>query len=168
MSVQPDNASYHTSVMLNEVVSILKPEPGKIFVDGTLGAGGHALAIAQHLRPGGRLIGIDRDPEAIAEAGKNLVAYSDIVTIVKSRFDSLAGVLDTLDISHVDGVLFDLGVSSHQLDATYRGFSFKDPDAPLDMRMDQSSDGVLAADILNNLSERELTELIRNNSDEEN
>lgn len=166
MRSKPDITSYHTSVMLDRVVAHLRPGPGKIFVDCTLGAGGHSLAIASQIRPGGRLIGIDRDPEAIDEAGKNLADYSDVVTLVQARFDAIHEVLDTLNIPFVDGVLFDLGVSSHQLDAAYRGFSFKDPDAPLDMRMDQSKDGVTAADLLNSLSEGELTALIRDNSDE--
>ena len=166
MSEVTDSASYHIPVMLDEVVAHLKPGSGKTFVDATLGAGGHSLAIASNLRPNGRLIGIDRDPEAIAEAGGNLADYSDVVTLVQARFDAIDDVLDTLNIPTVDGVLFDLGVSSHQLDAAYRGFSFKDPNAPLDMRMNQSQEGTTAADLLNDLSEAELTVLIRENSDE--
>ena len=166
MSEVTDSASYHIPVMRDEVVAHLKPGPGKVYVDCTLGAGGHSLAIASQIRPGCRLIGIDRDPEAIAEAGRNLADYSDVVTLVQARFDAIHDVLETLTIPSVDGVLFDLGVSSHQLDAAYRGFSFRDPDAPLDMRMNQSQGDVTAADLLNDLTEGELTALIRDNSDE--
>lgn len=157
---------YHVPVMRDEVVALLKPVPGRVIVDATLGAGGHSRALAEHLRPGGRLIGIDRDPEAIEEAGRNLSDLKDVVTLVRARFDAIALLLGAQNIPSADGILFDLGVSSHQLDAPYRGFTFRDPGAKLDMRMDQTEEGPTAADLLNGLSERELTALIRDNSDE--
>ena len=152
--------------MRDAVVEVLAPRPGRIFVDATLGGGGHAAALAAHLAPGGRLIGVDQDPEALAEASRTLKPFADLVTLVQARFDSLPQVLDRLQVETIDGVLFDLGVSSHQLDTPARGFSFKEPGAPLDMRMDPAASGPTAADLLNSLPERELTTLIRENSDE--
>lgn len=152
--------------MLAEALEALDPQPGKIMVDATLGGGGHARAIAARLRPGGRLIGIDQDPDAVAEAGRALADLADVVTVVSARFDAIAGVLDGLGIDKIDGALFDLGVSSYQLDTPTRGFSFKDPDAALDMRMNPTGGGPTAADLLNTLGERDLAALIRENSDE--
>ncbi|MEO7718972.1 MAG: 16S rRNA (cytosine(1402)-N(4))-methyltransferase RsmH [Capsulimonas sp.] len=157
---------YHIPVLRDAVVELMAPGPGKIFVDGTLGAGGHAGAVAAHLAPGGRMIGIDQDPAALAEAGRNLAEFGDIVTTVHARFDEIPQALDRLGIDKIDGALFDLGVSSHQLDTPERGFSFKDPSAILDMRMNTAHGGRTAADLLNTLDERALTTLIRDNSDE--
>ncbi len=152
--------------MLPETLAILEPSPGRVFLDCTLGGGGHAEALLERLLPGGRLIGLDRDPEALAEAGGRLARFGEAVILRQARFDALGDVLDSLGIDAVDGVLFDLGVSSHQLDTPARGFSFKDPDALLDMRMNPSGGGPTAADLLNTMEERALSTLIRENSDE--
>lgn len=157
---------YHVPVMLTETLAILEPSPGKIFLDCTLGGGGHAEAILEQITPGGRLIGLDRDPEALAEAGARLARFGEAVILRQARFDTLGNVLDSLQIDAVDGVLFDLGVSSHQLDTPTRGFSFKEADALLDMRMDAGGGGQTAADLLNTMEERALSTLIRDNSDE--
>jgi len=158
--------SYHVPALLTETLEYLAPQPGQVFVDATVGGGGHARAIAERVRPGGRIVGIDRDPDALAEAGRVLAPFGDTITLVGARFDALSAVLDKLGIAAVNGVLFDFGVSSHQLDVPMRGFSFKDPQAPLDMRMNPAGGGATAADLLNTLSERELSTLIRDNSDE--
>lgn len=160
------DSPYHVPVMLAETLAVLEPSPGKVFLDCTLGGGGHAEAILERITPGGRLIGLDRDPEALAEAGARLARFGEAVILRQARFDNLGDVLDSLQIDGVDGVLFDLGVSSHQLDTPERGFSFKDPAALLDMRMDASSGGPTAADLLNTMEERALSTLIRANSDE--
>jgi 16S rRNA (cytosine1402-N4)-methyltransferase len=152
--------------MLKQVVDMLAVAPGKIIVDATLGGGGHSNRIAEALQPGGKLIGIDRDPDALEEAGRVLRPWGDSVVLVHDRFDNIQNIIGRLQIDHIDGVLFDLGVSSHQLDTPERGFSFKDEGAALDMRMDSTSSGPTAADLVNSLSERELTELIRGYSDE--
>lgn len=157
---------YHVPVLRDETLVLLDPQPGRVFVDATLGGGGHARAVAERIRPGGRLIGIDQDPDALAEAGRALADLADVVTLVSARFDAIPSVLDGLGLDKVDGLLFDLGVSSYQLDTPARGFSFKDPDAPLDMRMNPTGGGATAADLLNTLPERDLTALIRDNSDE--
>ena len=157
---------YHVPVMLAEVLESLRPQAGQVIVDATLGGGGHAREIAARLRPGGRLIGIDQDPDAVAEVARSLGSLSDVVTVVPARFDAIADVLDGLGIEKVDGVLFDLGVSSYQLDTPARGFSFKEADALLDMRMNPGGHGPNAADLLNTLGERDLAALIRENSDE--
>jgi 16S rRNA (cytosine1402-N4)-methyltransferase len=148
--------------MLDEVLTALAPQPGEVMVDATIGGGGHAAQIAARLQPGGRLIGIDQDPEA----RKVLAPFGESVRLIAARFDSLGAALAEQNIEKVDGVLFDLGVSSYQLDMPIRGFSFKDPDAKLDMRMNPQQAGPTAADLLNTLPERELAALIRENSDE--
>jgi len=152
--------------MLARVLEILDPKPGKIVVDATLGGGGHSIELVRRLLPGGRLVGIDQDTDAIHAAGARLAEYGDAVSLAHSRFDQIAAVLDGFGIDKIDGALFDLGVSSYQLDTPLRGFSFKDPDAPLDMRMNPESTGSTAADLVNTLSERELATLIREYSDE--
>ena len=159
-------AAYHVPVMRDEALALLDPQPGRVFVDATTGGGGHAAAVAARLAPGGRLIGLDQDPDALEEAERALAQFSDTVTLVQARFDTLPLVLDGLGVAAVDGVLFDLGVSSYQLDTPARGFSFKDPDAPLDMRMNPAQAGPTAAALLNTLPERALATLIRENSDE--
>lgn len=157
---------YHVPVMLAETLAVLAPKPGGVFLDCTLGGGGHAEAILTEIMPGGRLIGIDQDRDALDAAGVRLSRFGDAVTLVQARFDELSAVLDTLGIESVNGILFDLGVSSHQLNTPERGFSFKDPEALLDMRMNPDAGGISAADLLNTLGERELSTLIRENSDE--
>lgn len=147
----------HISVLLSECISNLNISPDGIYVDGTLGMGGHSLEIAKRLKEG-RLICIDKDDFAIENARIRLKEYEDRITFVKSDFRNIAGVLSSLDISEVNGMLFDLGVSSPQLDDAPRGFSYMN-DAPLDMRMDRSSP-LTAYDIVNTRSEAELAEIL--------
>ncbi|MEK6285412.1 MAG: 16S rRNA (cytosine(1402)-N(4))-methyltransferase RsmH [Acidobacteriota bacterium] len=146
----------HEPVLLNEVVEWLRPEEGT-FVDCTIGLGGHAHAILA-ASPRTAIIGIDRDPEALAVARERLSIFEDRVQLVRANFESIASVLEQTGTVEVRGVLADLGVSSLQLGRSERGFSFAS-DAPLDMRMDQSN-GPTAADLVNQLSERELADLI--------
>ena len=149
----------HVSVMPDEVIRFLEPIQGGCYLDGTLGGGGHSALIAGLCMPGGTLIGFDRDQEALAAAGGKLAVYGEGVRLVHGNFASLAGQLATMGIIGLDGFIFDLGVSSHQLDSRERGFSFQQ-DAPLDMRMDTSC-GETAADLVNNLTEVELERIIR-------
>lgn len=148
----------HISIMLPEVIEGLDIKPDGIYVDGTLGGGGHSYEIVKRLESG-RLIGIDRDADAIEAATERLAPYADRVTIVRDNYANAINVLQNLEIKKVDGVLLDLGVSSHQLDDADRGFSYK-ADAPLDMRMDQS-ESLTAEDIVNDYSESELYHIIR-------
>ena len=146
----------HTPVMVDEVDAHLEPSRGGVFVDCTVGLGGHTRRM---LEAGAtRVIGIDRDPDALAEAREALRAYGDRVSLVHSDYRNLVEVLDARGIALVDGVLADLGVSSMQLDAPDRGFSFR-RDEPLDMRMDRSS-GATAADMLAAVDERTLADVI--------
>ena len=149
----------HKSVLLEETVDSLNVKPGGIYVDGTLGGGGHSLEICKRLNGQGRLIGIDQDQDAINAATKRLEEYKDLVTIVRSNYEEIADVLRSLDIESVDGIVLDLGVSSYQLDDAERGFSYM-ADAPLDMRMDQRNSKT-AKDIVNEYSEMELYRVIR-------
>lgn len=151
----------HISVMLEQAVNGLNVTSGGIYVDGTAGGGGHSFEIARRLQSG-RLICLDRDPDAIAAATERLKGFS-FVTIVKSRFSQLDKVLDELGIDKIDGLLLDLGVSSHQFDEGKRGFSYN-YDAPLDMRM--SKEGTSAKDIVNSYSEQALCDIFRKYSDE--
>ena len=143
-----DNAK-HVSVLLDECIENLAIKPDGIYVDGTLGLGGHSYEIASRLTPG-RLIGIDRDETAIARAGERLAPFAGKITLVHGNFSDTASILDDLGIDAVDGMLFDLGVSSPQLDEAERGFSYMN-DAPLDMRMDRS-EGLTAYDVVNDYS----------------
>lgn len=155
----------HYSVMRGECIDALDIKPNGVYVDCTLGGGGHSELIAQKLE-GGMLIGIDQDSDAISAAAKRLEEYSDRVTLVKNNFSNIRSVLEELGIPAVDGVLFDLGVSSYQLDNAQRGFSYRF-DAPLDMRMSQ--DGLLTArDIVNTYSEKELSKIIFDYGEEKN
>ena len=149
----------HTSVLLEPSIEQLQIRPNGIYVDGTLGGGGHSYHIAERLTKDGRLIGIDRDEEAICAASKRLEPFTDRVTIVKNNYGNIREVLDRLEISQVDGILLDLGVSSYQLDTAERGFSYM-ADAPLDMRMDREESRT-AWDIVNTYSEQELFRVIR-------
>ena len=144
---------HHVSVLLQECIDGLNIKPDGIYVDGTLGGAGHSSQIAQRLTTG-RLIGIDRDPIALAAAGKRLEPYMDRVTLVHSNFCEMAQVLEDLDIHGVDGILMDLGVSSPQLDDGERGFSYM-VDAPLDMRMN-NEDALSAEIVVNTWSQEEL------------
>lgn len=149
----------HKSVLLDETIENLCIKPDGIYVDGTLGGGGHSYEICKRLGEGGRLIGIDQDEDAIRAAGLRLNEFKDKVTIVRDNYRNIADVLKTLSISHVDGIVLDLGVSSYQLDTIERGFTYKE-DAPLDMRMDNRNDKT-AADIVNEYSEFDLYRIIR-------
>ena len=131
------NHPVHISVLLNECMEALRIRPDGIYVDGTLGLGGHSFEIAKRLTTG-LLIGIDRDETAIERAGKRLVPFGERVRLVHGNFSDVAAILDRLGVDAVDGMLFDLGVSSPQLDEAHRGFSYMQ-DAPLDMRMDGSA-----------------------------
>lgn len=148
----------HKSVLLYETVGSLNIKPGGLYVDGTLGGGGHAYEVCKRLGSG-KLIGIDQDADAIEAAGKRLLPFQDKVTIVRSNYANIKEVLKELEIEGVDGIYLDLGVSSYQLDTASRGFTYRE-DAPLDMRMDQRND-VTAAHIINTYSEMELYRIIR-------
>jgi len=147
----------HIPVLLNETLAFLSPERGGIFVDGTLGGGGHAEAVLSRLPQTGRLIGIDRDWEAVRAAGDRLASFRNRFTALHGNFFDMKALLGGIGVSQVDGILFDLGVSSHQLDTQTRGFSYK-TDAPLDMRMDQGAP-LSARDVVNTYSEQELTRI---------
>lgn len=147
----------HEPVMRDEVLSWLVGNKTGVYVDGTIGGGGHALAILENTRA--HLIGIDRDAEAIRAARQRLEPFQSRVTLVKGNFADLASVLGGLGIEKVDGVILDLGVSSHQLDAAHRGFSFG-RSAPLDMRMDRD-EKLRAYDIVNGFTPSELEKVIR-------
>lgn len=149
----------HTSVLLEETIEGLKIKPEGIYVDGTLGGGGHSWEIARRLGKSGRLIGIDQDEAAIIAAGKRLEEFGDKVTIVRSNYRNTKEVLSSLGIAGIDGMMLDLGVSSYQLDTGERGFSYRF-DAPLDMRMDLRQ-SFSARDIVNDYDERELYRIIR-------
>ncbi|MFK4703716.1 16S rRNA (cytosine1402-N4)-methyltransferase [Roseateles asaccharophilus] len=162
MAAMDENATFrHTTVLLNEAVEGVLARPEGIYVDGTFGRGGHSRLLLSKLAPGGRLIGIDRDPEAIAAAA----AIADPrFSIVHSGFADMADALADLGVHQVDGVLLDLGVSSPQIDNPERGFSFRF-DGPLDMRMDTTR-GESAADFLAQADEREIARVIRDYGEE--
>ena len=147
----------HVPVMLNEVLEGLNIKEDGIYVDGTLGGAGHSTEIVKRLSTG-KLIGIDQDENAIKKSKEVLADYSDRTIIVKDNFKNIKNVLNTLGINKVDGILLDLGVSSHQLDEEERGFSYN-KDAPLDMRMDRSN-SFSAWDVVNKYSEKELEKII--------
>lgn len=148
----------HKSVLLDETIEGLNIKDDGIYVDGTLGGGGHSFEIAKRLKSG-RLVGIDQDPDAIKAAEVRLESYKDRVDIVKSNYENIGEILKSKNIDGVDGILLDLGVSSYQLDTPSRGFSYMS-DAPLDMRMDTESERT-AYDIVNGYTEQELFRIIR-------
>lgn len=148
---------HHVSVLLREAVDALNIRPDGIYLDGTLGGAGHSLEIARRLTTG-RLIGVDRDRKALAAAGERLAQVHDRVTLVHSNFAELDSILDGLGIPGVDGMLFDLGVSSPQLDEAERGFSYM-ADAPLDMRMN-AEDRLTAREIVNTWPQEELRRIL--------
>lgn len=150
----------HVSVLLNETVDHLITKTDGIYVDGTLGGGGHSYEICSRLTGDGRLIGIDQDANAIEAAGKRLEPFADRVTIIRSNYREMKQQLLSIGIEKVDGIMLDLGVSSHQLDDPSRGFTYKDESASLDMRMDQRQE-MTAQDILRDYSEMELFRMIR-------
>lgn len=149
----------HKSVLLEETITNLNIRPDGIYVDGTLGGGGHSYHILEKLSGGGRLIGIDQDEAAIEAAGERLREFGGRATIVRSNYAQIDDVLKGLGITGVDGILLDLGVSSYQLDTAERGFTYRE-DVPLDMRMDQRQ-AVTARNIVNEYSEAELYRIIR-------
>ncbi len=155
---------HHVSVLLNEVIDNLNIKPDGVYIDGTLGGGGHSLEIVKRLGEKGRLIGFDRDREAIAAATERLRDYSDKVTVIRSNFDRIKEASGTAGIKKADGIVLDLGVSSHQLDDPGRGFSYRE-DAPLDMRMDDRQEKT-ARDIVNDMSEEELAGIIKRYGEE--
>lgn len=149
----------HQSVLLEETINNLNIQPDGIYVDGTLGGGGHAFHVCSRLSEKGRFIGIDQDAAAIEAAGERLRPFGDKVTIVRSNYSDMEQVLQSLGVSGVNGIVLDLGVSSYQLDTAERGFSYRE-NAPLDMRMDQRQEKT-ARDIINGYSEMELYRIIR-------
>lgn len=155
---------YHTPVMQKEVVQFLRCRPGGIYVDGTVGGGGHAYEILQNSAPDGLLIGIDMDDDALDESKRRLEFFKDRTILEKGNFAEIDTILKGLNIHGVDGILLDLGVSSHQIETAGRGFSFT-LDAKLDMRMDRSSD-LNAYDLINSLPDKELEKIIRDYGEE--
>lgn len=149
----------HKSVLLSETIDNLSIKPDGIYVDGTLGGGGHAFHVCEKLSSKGRLIGLDQDASAIEAASERLASFKDKVTIVRSNYEMMPAVIHDLGIDHVDGIVLDLGVSSYQFDTVERGFSYRE-DAPLDMRMDQRQ-VLTARTIVNEYSEMELYRIIR-------
>ena len=155
----------HKSVLLEETIEGLAVKPDGIYVDGTLGGGGHSYEICKKLTAGGRLIGIDQDDAAITAATKRLSEFAERVTIVRSNYCNMANVLKDLGIDQVDGIVLDLGVSSYQLDTVERGFSYK-YDTDLDMRMDRRQT-LTAKEIVNQYSEKELFRIFRDYGEEQ-
>lgn len=153
----------HEPVMADEIVELFRPVPSGTLVDATLGGGGHARRLLE-ARPDCRLLGIDRDPDALEAAARVLASYGERVALVHARFDRLGTIMSELKVEQVSGVLFDLGVSSHQLDRAERGFSYRQ-DGPLDMRMDPTEPWT-AADVVNGYSEAELARVLREHGDE--
>jgi 16S rRNA (cytosine1402-N4)-methyltransferase len=164
-SAVPDRDGGHRPVLLHPLIESLQPRPGQIAVDGTLGGGGATAALLERVLPGGRVIAIDRDPAAVARGRRRFAAHGDALTIVHGDFADLSQILRDLGVDAVDLVTLDLGVSSLQLDAPDRGFSFRF-DGPLDMRMDTAGGGPTAADVVNTYGEIDLAELIRDLGEE--
>ena len=150
----------HYSVLLNETIENLNIKPDGIYVDGTLGGGGHAYQVASRLSEKGRLIGIDQDADAIAAAGERLKEFGDKITIIRSNYANMKEELHRIGVEKVDGIVLDLGVSSFQLDTPERGFTYRDENAPLDMRMDDRQ-SLTAKEIVNGYSEMDLYRIIR-------
>jgi 16S rRNA (cytosine1402-N4)-methyltransferase len=154
MSEEAESRKYHVPVMLGEVISSLRPAPGKVILDGTAGGGGHTRAL---LEAGSSVIACDRDPEALREVSRLLITYPERLQLMESNFADAAERLKEINIYELDGVLLDLGVSSHQLNTPERGFSFQ-TDGPLDMRMSPRIEQT-AADLLNEWSQEELARI---------
>ena len=154
----------HIPVLYREIMDIMAPKAGETFVDCTLGGGGHSKGFLERTAPDGRLIGIDQDLEALAAAKKNLAQFGERVRYIHSNYENLSEILAAEAPEGVDGILFDIGVSSHQLDDAERGFSYMH-DAPLDMRMDQTRD-FSAYEVVNRYSEDELYRIIREYGEE--
>ncbi len=154
----------HYSVLLKETVEQLAVRPDGIYVDGTLGGGGHAFEVCRRLSEKGHLYGFDQDAAAIEAAGNRLLAYGSRVTLIRSNYSRMREELKARGVCRADGILLDLGVSSYQLDEAERGFTYRE-DAPLDMRMDQRQEKT-AADIVNGYSEQELYRVLRDFGEE--
>lgn len=164
-NMKANNAGvFHRPVMVAETLLSLECRPGGVYIDGTTGGGGHAFEILKHSSPDGLLIAMDADPEALEEAKKKLKSFEDRVTFVNNNFSTMQTVLREKGINAVDGILLDLGVSSHQLDDARRGFSFA-LEAPLDMRMDRGLK-TSAYELVNELSKEELEKIIREYGEE--
>jgi 16S rRNA (cytosine1402-N4)-methyltransferase len=157
-------AASHLPVMVDRVTQVLRPRPGGVYLDATLGLGGHAERLLEASAPGGRVIGLDRDPAALVLAGQRLAWAGDRLQAVNASFEDLAEVAGRLGVDAVDGVLYDLGVSSLQLDEADRGFSYR-ADAPLDMRMDPTS-GISAAEVVASYPRAELARILREYGEE--
>lgn len=155
----------HVPVLVREVLATLEPRPGGAYLDCTVGGGGHAEAILEAAGPPSRVVGIDRDPEAIAVARERLGRFGDRVRLVQGDFRELPRLISELRLEGFDGVLFDLGISSLQLDDPSRGLRFS-AEGPLDMRMDRESGGLAARELLHELSEMDLTRIIREYGEE--
>ena len=158
------STTFHTPVMLDRVIEVLRPAPGETFLDGTVGGGGHAEALLERIGPDGRLIGLDVDDESLAETGGRLARFGGRVRLVRSNFGDMKAASENAGFAAVDGVLLDLGGSSHQFDTPERGFSFRE-DGPLDMRQDRRL-ARTAADILTESSEEELIRIFRTYGEE--
>lgn len=154
----------HVPVLLKEIIDILNPQPGEIFVDCTLGGGGHSKAIVSRILPNGKLIGIDQDLNALEAARENLKEFQNNIVLVHSNYEKLNDILIEYSPQGIDGIFFDIGVSSHQLDEKERGFSYMQ-DAPLDMRMNQTAD-FSAWDLINNYSQEEIAQIIKDYGEE--
>ncbi len=148
---------HHIPVLLKETIEYLKPVYGGIYVDGTLGGGGHSLEILKRIGPEGKLIGIDRDPTAIKTTSEKLKDFKDVFIPVHGNNADVIDLLDEMNIDHIDGMIMDLGVSSHQFDETDRGFTYRE-DVRLDMRMDTSQD-FSAYDLVNSYSVEDLSRI---------
>jgi 16S rRNA (cytosine1402-N4)-methyltransferase len=155
---------FHKPVMVMEVADMLQPKPGGIYLDGTLGSGGHARQILERSSPDGLLVGIDLDDDALSESEKTLKPYGERVILIRGNFADMDRILDDLGIIKVNGILLDLGVSSHQLEEAHRGFSFS-LEAPLDMRMDRRQ-AFSAHDLVNVYSTLELKKIIQDYGEE--
>ena len=155
----------HTSVLLEETIENLNIKPDGVYVDGTLGGGGHAFHVCQSLGENGRFFGIDQDEDAIGAAGKRLAPFGDKVTIIRSNYEQMREALKGQGVQNVDGIVLDLGVSSYQLDDPERGFTYRTPEAHLDMRMDRRQT-MTARDVVNGYSEMELFRIIRDYGEE--
>ncbi len=155
---------YHRPVLISETIALLDPREGGVFLDATLGGGGHSAELLERIGPTGRLIGVDRDPDALEYARERLKDHEDRATLVQGNFRDIGAILGSAGIGELDGAVFDLGVSSHQLDSQ-RGFSFM-RDEPLDMRMSPSEGEPSAADVVNRYSEADLADLIYNYGEE--
>jgi len=157
-------STYHTPVMQKEVIEYLQCRPGGIYVDGTVGGGGHAYEILSHSAPDGTVIGIDMDDDALDESNRKLKSFKDRTVLVKGNFAEIDAILKNLNVHNVDGILLDLGVSSHQIDTAERGFSFS-LESRLDMRMDRGGE-LNAYDLVNTFPEKELETIIRDYGEE--